>query len=105
MNSSLEARIILALETAPPAEIPADFAARVARQLPARGALVLTPSRYGQRVTVACLLVLPLLMLAFAPRAAGASPYWSLLESIFAAQSALLAVWLVARGKTSTNSF
>ena len=101
MNPSLEARITIALETAPRPGIPADFAARVARHLPARGPLVLTPRRYGQRMTVACLLVLPVLMFAFAHRAAGTSPYWFLLESIFTAQSLFLAFWLVARGNMS----
>jgi hypothetical protein len=98
-EDKVNARIILALETAPRAEIPADFAARVARQLPARGPLVLTPGRYGQGAAAACLLVLPLLMLAFAHRATGTSLYWVSIESIFSAQSGLLAVWLVARGR------
>jgi hypothetical protein len=92
----LETRILLALETAPEPEIPADFAARVARQLPSRPAVVLTPKRNGQRAAVACLVVLLGLMLAFAHRATGTSLYWFLLESIFCAQFALLAVWLVA---------
>ena len=92
----LETRILQALETAPELEIPADFAARVARQLPSRPAVVLTPKRNGQRAAVACLVVLLGLMLAFAHRATGASLYWFSLESIFCAQFALLAVWLVA---------
>jgi hypothetical protein len=92
----LETRILLALETAPELEIPADFAARVARQLPSRPAVVLTPKRNGQRAAVASLVVLLGLMLAFAHRATGASLYWFSLESIFCAQFALLAVWLVA---------
>ena len=93
----LEKRILLALETAPELEIPADFAARVARQLPSRPAVVLTPKRNSQRAAVASLVVLLGLMLAFAHRATGASLYWFSLESIFCAQFALLAVWLVAR--------
>lgn len=102
---SLERRILLALETAPQLEIPADFAARVARRLPARPALVLTPKRNGQRAAVACLVVLFALMLAFAHRATGTSIYWFSLESILCAQFALLAVWLVARGYTSASLF
>jgi hypothetical protein len=105
MNSSLDARIIRAIETAPQAEIPADFAARIAQQLPDRGALVVTPERYGQRAAVACLLVLPVLMLAFVHRVTGPSLYWVSIESILSAQSALLAVWLVARASTSLNTF
>jgi hypothetical protein len=104
-SDALERRIILALETAPRVEIPASFAARVAGQLPPRGALVLSPGRYGQRAAAACLLVLLVLMLAFAHRATGSSLYWFSIESIFCAQFALLAVWLVARGYTSASTF
>ena len=100
----LERRILLALKEAPRAEIPADFAARIARRLPARPAIVLTPGRYGQRAAMVCLAVLLVLILAFAPRAAGTSVYWFSMELIFCAQFALLAVWLVARGYTSANS-
>jgi hypothetical protein len=101
----LERRILLALETAPQPEIPADFATRVARRLPPRPVVVLTPKRNGQRAAVACLIVLLGLMLAFAHRATGASLYWFSLESIFCAQFALLAVWLVARRYTSASLF
>ena len=63
---SLDARITLALETAPRPKVPADFAARITRQLPARAEFVLTPARYGQRAAAVCLMVLMVLMLAFA---------------------------------------
>jgi hypothetical protein len=104
-SEALERRIVLALETAPRAAIPAGFAARVAAQLPPRPTVVLTPARYGLRAAVACLVVLMVLMLGFAHRATGSSPYWFSIESIFCAQFALLAVWLVARGYTSASSF
>jgi hypothetical protein len=104
-SDALERRIMLALETAPRPEIPAGFAARVASLLPQHPAVVLTPRRYGQRAAVACLVVLLVLMLAFAHRAAGNSPYWFSIESIFCAQFALLAVWLVARDYISARSF
>jgi hypothetical protein len=99
----LEKRILLALETAPQPEIPADFAARVARRLPAQPVVILTPKRNGQRAAVASLVVLLGLMLAFAHRATGSSLYWFSLESTFCAQFALLAVWLVARSYTSAS--
>jgi hypothetical protein len=98
----LEKRIVLALETAPQPEIPAGFAARIARQLPPRPEIVLTPERNGQRAAVACLVVLLGLMLAFAHRATGSSLYWISLESIFCAQFALLVVWLVARSYSAS---
>jgi hypothetical protein len=105
MNAqSLDERIVVALETAPRPEIPAGFAARVAGQLPARSAVVLTPGRYGRRAAVACLVVLLVLMLEFARRATGSSLYWFSIESIFSAQFALLAVWLAVRGYTSASS-
>jgi hypothetical protein len=105
--SSLETRIILALETAPKPDIPADFAARIARQLPPRPTLILTPGRYGYRAGMVCLVVLLALLLAFAHRATGASLFWISMESIFCAQFALLAVWLVVRNAsyTFTNLF
>jgi hypothetical protein len=110
MNRSLDpldARIILALEAAPRPEIPAEFAARVAAQLPAHPPAILTPGRYGHLAAIACLVALVVMMLAFAPRATGASLYWLSIESILCAQFALLTVWLVARnaGYTSASTF
>ena len=96
INTSLENRIILVLEAAPRTEIPADFAARVAAELPPRAEVVLTPGRYGQRAAFACLVLLLPLMLAIAHRATGTSLYWFSIESIFCAQFVLLAVWLAA---------
>jgi hypothetical protein len=105
MNSeSLDARITLALETAPRPEIPADFAARISRQLPPHAALVLTPGRYGQRAAAFCVVVLMVLMLAFARLANPGSLYWFSIESIFCAQFVLLAVWLVVRDYSSASS-
>src|ERR1700691_148270 len=94
---SLDARILRALETAPQFEIPSDFAARVARQLPPLPEAILSPARYGYRAGVACLIVLLLLILAFARRASGPSVFWLSIESIFCAQFALVAVWLAVR--------
>jgi hypothetical protein len=96
IDTSLENRIILALEVAPRPEIPADFAARVSAQLPPRAAVVLTPGRYGQRAAWVCLALLLPLMLTIAHRATGTSLYWLSIESIFCAQFVLLAVWLAA---------
>jgi hypothetical protein len=96
IDTSLENRIILALEAAPRPEIPADFAARLSAQLPPRPAVVLTPARYGQRAAWVCLVLLLLVMLTIAHRATGTSLYWLSIESFFCAQFVLLAVWLVA---------
>ena len=104
---SLDARILRALETAPRVEVPSDFAARVARQLPPRPAAVLSPARYGYRAAGACLVVLLVLMFAFAHRATGTSLYWTSIEWIFCAQFVFLAVWLAVRnaGYTFASPF
>jgi hypothetical protein len=94
---SLDARILRALKTAPRFEIPSEFAARVARQLPLRPAVILSPARYGYRAGMACLIVLLALILALAHRATGTSVFWLSIESIFCAQFALVAVWLAVR--------
>jgi hypothetical protein len=94
---SLDARILRALETAPQLEIPSNFAARVARQLPPLPVPILSPARYGYRAAVACLVVLLALILAFARRAMGTSVFWLSIESIFCVQFALVAVWLAVR--------
>ena len=94
---SFDARIDLALKTAPRLDIPPGFAARVAGQLPPRPAALLSATRYGYRAAVACLFVLLALILAFAHRANGTSLFWFSIESVFCAQFALLAVWLQGR--------
>jgi hypothetical protein len=94
---SLDARIVRALEAAPLFDIPSDFAARVARQMPSRPEAILSPARYGYRAGVACLIVLLVLILAFAGRATGTSVLWLSIESTFCAQFALVAVWLALR--------
>jgi len=92
----LDARITLALETAPQPEISPDFAARVAAPLPPLTLLTLTPRRYGRNAAMICMCVLLALIFVFAHRA-GVSPLWTSMEWIFCAQFALVAVWLAAR--------
>jgi hypothetical protein len=106
-HAALDARILRVLETAPRLEIPADFAARVARRLPPLPAPILSPARYGYRAGVVCLIVLLALILAFARRGTGTSVFWLSLESLFCAQFALVAVWLAVRnaGYTFANLF
>ncbi len=93
----LDAKILRALETAPRLEIPADFAARVAGQLPSRPAAILSPARYGYRAAGICLVVLLAIILAFARRATGTSIFWLSIESLFCAEFVLVAVWLAVR--------
>ncbi len=92
----LDARITLALETAPQLEIPPDFASRVAAKMPPLTQVSLTPRGYGRNAAIICMCVLLALIFAFAHRA-GASPLWTSMEGIFCAQFALVAVWLAVR--------
>jgi hypothetical protein len=92
----LDARITLALETAPQLMIPQDFAAKVAAQMPPLKPVTLTPRGYGRNAALISLAVLLALIFAFAHRT-GASPLWTSVEWIFCAQFALVAVWLAVR--------
>ncbi len=95
-SNLLDARITLALETAPKPEIPLDFAARVAAQMPPLTPVTLTPRGYGRNAAILCMAVLLALIFVFANRA-GASPLWTSIEWIFCVQFALVAVWLAVR--------
>ena len=92
LNQDLDQRLIRALETVPDPQIPADFAARVARQLPARRPASLTATHYGKNAmllgivsTLAVLLVLALNTTHHAS--------FGLLESILLAEFIALTVW------------
>jgi hypothetical protein len=89
----LDQKIVRALETAPQAQIPADFAARVASRLPTRRPVSLTPTHYGRKATLAGMLVTlaALLILALTPMG---HTTFGLLESLLSAQFIALAVWL-----------
>ncbi len=89
----LDQRIVRALETAPRPQIPANFAARVASQLPARPPVSLTPTHYGQNAMLigAVLTLIALLVLAL-PSTGHAA--FGLLESLLFAQFIALALWL-----------
>ena len=88
----LEQRIVGALETAPQPQIPADFAARVARQLPARRPVSLTPTHYGKNAMVLGTLVTFVALMMLALHSSHAT--FGLLESLLFAQFIALAVWL-----------
>ena len=91
-TENLDQRIVRALEAAPRPQIPADFAARVSGQLPARRPVSLTPRHYGQYamligtvITLAALVILSL---------HSTHPTFGLLESLLFVQFIALAVWL-----------
>ena len=89
----LDRRIVRALETAPEPRIPADFASRVASQLPARRPVSLTRTRYGQNATLAGILLTLALLLVLALHSPGHASF-GLLDSLLSAQFIALAVWL-----------
>jgi hypothetical protein len=99
--NNFDQRIIRALEAAPEPHIPPGFAARVARQLPAKRPESLTPTHYGRWAmviaTVATLAALLVLALHSADYSAGhvtGHPTFGVVESILFAQFLALAVWL-----------
>ena len=101
-QTEFDDRLTRALETALELSIPSDFAARIAGQLPplARPApetASLTPRYFGRNATIVSMVVLFVLIFAFAHRATGSSLLWTTAEWIFCVQFAILAVWLVSR--------
>jgi ABC-type transport system involved in cytochrome c biogenesis permease subunit len=89
----LEQRLTRALETVPEPHIPADFAARVARRLPAKRPVSLTPTHYGQRAMWVGVVLTLAAMLALALRATG-QPIFGLTESFLLTLFVVLVVWL-----------
>jgi len=53
----MEERLIRALEAKPSAPIPADFATRIASQLPAKRPASLTPTHYGRNAMLISMVV------------------------------------------------
>jgi hypothetical protein len=89
----LDQRITRALETVPEPHISADFATRVARQLPAARPVSLTPTYYGQKAVLICTLVTLAALIAVAIRTPGHASF-GLVESLLFAQFIALTVWL-----------
>ena len=89
----LDQRLIRALETVPEPHIPADFAARVASQLPARRPVSLTPTHYGYTAMLIGLVATFVALLAFALHTTGRATI-GLPESFLLTQFIVLAVWL-----------
>jgi hypothetical protein len=94
IDGEIDARLVRALETRPEMSIPADFAARITRQLPERPPVLLTPRYYGRNAMVICMVILVAALLALALHSGSNSPLWVALEWIVCAQIVSLAVWL-----------
>jgi hypothetical protein len=95
-DDELDRRVLRALETAPSFEIPADFAARVARKLPARRPVSLTPTHYGQNA-VFLGMILTLVVLVALTLHNGRHATFGLAESLLLTQFIVLTVWLSVR--------
>jgi hypothetical protein len=95
-TEQLDQRIVRALEAAPQPRIPADFAARVASQLPARRAVSLTQTHYGQNAMFFGIIATLVAMVALAIHTNGKLTF-GLPESLLLAQFIALAVWFTVR--------
>jgi ABC-type transport system involved in cytochrome c biogenesis permease subunit len=89
-------RLIRALETVPEPQIPADFAARVASQLPAKRPVSLTPTYYGDTAMLLGMVATLVALVAYALHTTGRATF-GLPESFLLAQFIILAVWLSVR--------
>ena len=98
-EAEMEQRLTRALEARPVVDIPVDFAARVARQLPERRPVALTPTHYGRWAMVICMVVLGvLLMVGFVMRGMAIPPMVQVVGWILYAQFLGLVVWFGMRG-------
>ena len=91
-EEQLDQRLIRALETMPEPHIPADFAARVTNQLPARRSVSFTPTHYGQNAMLLGIVVTLAALLVLALHTTGHASF-VLLESLLFAQFIALTVW------------
>lgn len=89
----LDQRIVRALETAPELQVPGDFAARVASQLPAMRPVSLTPTHYGKNAMLAGIAVTLAALVVLALHSTGDAAF-GVLESLLFAQFIAFAVWL-----------
>jgi hypothetical protein len=92
LNQDLDQRLIRALEAVPDPQIPADFAARVARQLPARRPVSLTATHYGKNAMLLGIVSTLAVLLVLALNTTGHASF-GLLESILLAEFIALTIW------------
>lgn len=98
-DGEMEQRLIRVLETRPAVAIPADFATRVAGQLPKRRPIALTPTFYGRRVMMVCMVVLGVaLVLGFALHGLTVAPMVQVTGWLLYVQFLALVVWFGMRG-------
>lgn len=95
----LEEHVIRVLERVPDVSemIPADFAARVAKRVPDRRAVAVTPTHYGRNAMIFCGVVLFVVLLALTATGVEHSRVGLILELCLFAQFVMLAIWLGTR--------
>jgi Flp pilus assembly protein TadB len=99
-EAEMEQRLTRALEARPGVEIPADFAARVAGQLPKRRPIELTPTYYGRKMMVVCMVVLGVaLLIAFVLHGVAVPAVVQVTGWILYGQFLGLVVWFGMRGE------
>jgi hypothetical protein len=98
-DAEMDRRLTRALEARPVVDIPVDFATRVARQLPERRPIALTPTHYGRKAMVICMVVLGVaLLVGFVLRGLAVPPVVQVIGWILYAQFLGLVVWFGMRG-------
>lgn len=95
----LDERVVRVLERTPDVSevIPADFAARVAKRVPARRPVAVTPTYYGRKAMIFCGVALFVVLVALATRGVERSTIGLVLEWSLFAQFVTLAIWLGTR--------
>jgi predicted phage tail protein len=98
-DAEMDHRLTRALEAQPAVDIPADFAARIARQLPERRPIALTPTHYGRKAMVICMVVLGVaLLVGFVLHGVAMPAVVQVTGWILYAQFLGLVVWFGMRG-------
>ena len=93
-GDTIDARLTRALERKPAVDVPAEFAARVAAQVPVRRAVAVVPARYGFLAARVGMAVLSVALVVMAMRTTGHSVLGVALEWLLCAELAGLAGWL-----------
>ncbi len=99
-DAEMEQRLTRSLEARPAVNVSADFAVRVARQLPERRPIALTPTYYGRKAMMVCMVVLGVaLLIGFVMRGVAVPPMVHVIAWILYAQFLGLVVWFGVRGE------
>ena len=93
LDGAMEVRLTRALEWKPEVQVPMDFAARVAGQLPMRRPVAVTRARYGLIAMRIAMGVLVVALVAMSMRPAAHTVFGIAMEWVLCAQLAGLVTW------------